>query len=79
LLEINASTVTLSNVGYTINGGTDSLTSIETLSIVGTAGNDTFTVTGSPATSVTLNGGGGVGDKLIISTSYNATLTIFPA
>ncbi len=75
LLELNASTVTLTNSGYTINGGTDSLTSIENLSIVGTAGNDTFTVSGSPSTNVALNGGGGVGDKLHVDTSYNATLT----
>ncbi len=83
LVELNAFSSNLSNTTLNIiysplpgaPSYTDSLSSIEGLNIAGTGVNNSFTVTGSPVATVTLNAGGGLGDKLIVSTSYNATLT----
>ncbi|MEI6533804.1 MAG: Calx-beta domain-containing protein [Verrucomicrobiaceae bacterium] len=74
LYETNASSVILTNAGYIINGGTDSVTSIESLYLFGTAGNDVFIISGAPAASVTLNSLGGT-DYFHAYTTANVTTT----
>lgn len=72
-LETGSSVFVLST-GYFINGQSDSVSGVENLTITGTSGPDSFWITGSPVTVLTLIAGPGA-DMLFVSSAGFITLT----
>ncbi len=79
MASVGNDTIAVSDAAVAITGrNTVNYTDIESVAVNGLAGSDTFNVTPSATTSISIEGGSLVGDRLNLVTTTNDTVTVNP-
>ena len=79
MASVGNDTIAVSDAAVAITGrNTVNYTGVESVAVNGLAGSDTFNVTPSATTSISIEGGSLVGDRLNLVTTTNDTVTVNP-